>query len=534
MRGQTLILRADGSETIGTGHVMRALAFGQHWRDNGGTVVFLSRVLTSGLEQRLSEEGFHCQRLRAEAGSPADAAETREHAQAAGARWVGVDCQDVTPLYQQELKRDGHRVLLVDDYPKPGHYCADVVVNTDLNLWQENLYADRAAQTRLLLGPEYALLRRDFLGTPPEPLLSVRSVPHILVTFGGSDPENMTEVVLQGLVDKTSRPFAARVVIGNSNPKAADLQRHAGQYGQASIEVMTGVRDMPPLMRWADVAVVASGITVWEFLYLGVPCLCWARHDVDRRNLSVFERLGALVLLPQRCDPVGIVEAIFWLADNPARASALARVSTALVDGRGASRILAAIRHLDTFPAVSVEYNAQCESRVDSTTLSGSGVLRRGGMSRADAVAMLPVCSAERAEFLEMAKAHFHELNPDFVPHDDWKRCYFDSIVTNPDMCARWIVAGGERVGFILFGLESHRFLPRRTGAIYEMYLTPGSRRHGIGRQVALQAIEEMRLHSPSKIQLEVTEGNEPAFGFWRSLGFERVTERFVLPDSKP
>jgi ribosomal protein S18 acetylase RimI-like enzyme len=41
-----------------------------------------------------------------------------------------------------------------------------------------------------------------------------------------------------------------------------------------------------------------------------------------------------------------------------------------------------------------------------------------------------------------------------------------------------------------------------------------------------------MQLHSPSKIQLEVTEGNEPAVAFWRSLGFERVTQRFVLQDS--
>ena len=155
-------------------------------------------------------------------------------------------------------------------------------------------------------------------------------------------------------------------------------------------------------------------------------------------------------------------------------------------------------------------------------------------MSIAAAVAMVSVCSTERSEFLEMARAHFRELNPSFVPQDDWERCYFETIMANPDMFARWIVVESKRIGFILFGLEGHRFLPRRTGAIYEVYLAPGRRRHGIGRQVALQAIEEMRLHSPSKIQLEVTEGNEPASGFWRSLGFERVTERFVLPDSKP
>jgi ribosomal protein S18 acetylase RimI-like enzyme len=133
-----------------------------------------------------------------------------------------------------------------------------------------------------------------------------------------------------------------------------------------------------------------------------------------------------------------------------------------------------------------------------------------------------------------MAKAHFRELNPGFVPHDDWERCYFETILDNPDMFLRWILADGERAGFILFGIEGHRFLPRRTGSVYEMYLAPRHRRHGIGRQVALDVIAEMRLRSPSKIQLEVTEGNQRAVAFWRSLGFERVTERFVLADPNP
>jgi UDP-2,4-diacetamido-2,4,6-trideoxy-beta-L-altropyranose hydrolase len=347
MNGKPLILRADASEAIGTGHVMRCLAIAQHWRALGGHVVFAVRSLPSAMQARLIEEGFECKPIACDGGTVADAAETLKHVATAGAEWLVVDLHNLSPSYQREAKAQGHRLLLIDDYPKPGHYCADVVVNTDLGQWEENLYADRAAHTRLLLGPQYALLRRDFLNTPPAHIRSGRHAPRILVTFGSSDPENMSEGVLRVLAETTERPFEARVVIGSTNPRVAELQRFAGQKGRASIELMSGVRNMTSLMRWADVAVVASGITVWESLYLGVPCLCWPRHEFDRRNLSVFDKMGALVLLPRDGELGAIVDAIFRILDDPARASALAKLSTKLVDGRGTARILTTIRDVD-------------------------------------------------------------------------------------------------------------------------------------------------------------------------------------------
>jgi ribosomal protein S18 acetylase RimI-like enzyme len=149
-------------------------------------------------------------------------------------------------------------------------------------------------------------------------------------------------------------------------------------------------------------------------------------------------------------------------------------------------------------------------------------------------VAMLPISTSDKEEFLRMAVNHFCELNSAFVPHKDWKEQYFPTILSNPDYFLRWIVCDGRRAGFILFGLENHRFLPRKTGAIYELYVVPEYRRRGVARECALSAIRELGTHSPSKIQLEVVEGNAAAAALWRSLGFQKVAERFVLARSTP
>jgi ribosomal protein S18 acetylase RimI-like enzyme len=134
-----------------------------------------------------------------------------------------------------------------------------------------------------------------------------------------------------------------------------------------------------------------------------------------------------------------------------------------------------------------------------------------------------------KEEFLEMASAHFRGLNPDFVPADDWKECYFETIQNNPELSLRWIVAGGKRSGFVLYGTEPHRFLPRRTGAVYELYVAPEYRRRGIASACAERVLQELRTKAVSKIQLEVVEGNEAAAQLWTKLGFRKVSERLVL-----
>lgn len=149
-------------------------------------------------------------------------------------------------------------------------------------------------------------------------------------------------------------------------------------------------------------------------------------------------------------------------------------------------------------------------------------------------VSMLPVLPADREDFQEMAVDHFSELNSAFVPQDDWKERYFPAILANPQYFLRWIACDGQRAGFILFGLEDHRFLPRKTGAIYELYVLPEFRGRGVAKACALEAIRELWTYSPSKIQLEVLEGSSAAIALWKSLGFQKVTERFVLARSTP
>ncbi len=145
---------------------------------------------------------------------------------------------------------------------------------------------------------------------------------------------------------------------------------------------------------------------------------------------------------------------------------------------------------------------------------------------------METVSETDRDAFLAMAERLFRGLNPNFVPQADWKKSYFENILGNAQLSLRWIVVDGSRAGFVLFGLEAHRFLPRVNGMIYELYIEPQFRRKGVAQTIARQAIRELQSKSPAKIQLEVMEGNEAAVALWESLGFRKVSERYVLAET--
>jgi UDP-2,4-diacetamido-2,4,6-trideoxy-beta-L-altropyranose hydrolase len=149
----TLLIRADASVSIGTGHIMRMIALAQAWRDEGGEAVFICAEITPALEAWLKEDGFLLEKIQASPGSREDLEETS----AAIARYgldsipVALDGYQFDADFQLGLKKAGCRLLVMDDYGHAAFYHAEWVLNQNISA-REELYANRAPHTRLLLG----------------------------------------------------------------------------------------------------------------------------------------------------------------------------------------------------------------------------------------------------------------------------------------------------------------------------------------------------------------------------------------------
>ncbi|MDJ0677012.1 MAG: UDP-2,4-diacetamido-2,4,6-trideoxy-beta-L-altropyranose hydrolase [Calothrix sp. MO_167.B42] len=336
-----LVIRADASKQIGTGHVMRCLALAQAWQYAGGDVIFVMATKTPALEARLKSEGMEVVYIPVQIGSVEDARETVNLTRKFNANWVVVDGYEFGGEYQQIIKDNGLRLLMIDDYGHAEHYYADIVLNQNISA-HEGLYVNREPYTQLLLGVKYTLLRREFrqwCGWNREIPAVGRKV---LVTLGGSDPDNVTLKVIQALELVQFNDLEVVVVVGGSNPHYEQLKSVCLD-AKFPIHLKRNVTNMPELMAWADVAVAAGGSTNWELSFMGLPSIILVLADNQR---AIAEKLGSMkITINLGCyedvSPTEIALALKPLLDAPQARMEMSQQGQKLVDGGGNTRIAA-------------------------------------------------------------------------------------------------------------------------------------------------------------------------------------------------
>ena len=305
--------------------------------------VFAVAESTPAILQRLAREGFEVRAVDAVAGTAGDAAGTAEIAQAKQAGWIVTDGYSFGVEYQRRIKDKVPNLLCVDDNGEAGGFVADVILNQNLHA-RRGLYREREPGARLLLGPRYGLLRREF-----KPWLSWQratrgEASRVLVTMGGSDALNLSERVIRAIQSRSMGNLEITVVAGGSSPHLAGLRAMREELG-SGLRLMMDVNDMPELMAWADVAVSAAGSTCWEMCRLGLPAIVIDVALNQGPLAGELEREGVAIHVPlSQATGAQIAEKLEGLMRSRGLRARMAKRGAELVDGLGAWRVVAAMR----------------------------------------------------------------------------------------------------------------------------------------------------------------------------------------------
>jgi UDP-2,4-diacetamido-2,4,6-trideoxy-beta-L-altropyranose hydrolase len=332
----TLLVRTDASVEIGSGHVMRCLALAQAWQSEGRKVTFLMADAAPALEARINAEGFAVIHHPHPDGSAADSYHTIAIAQTLGTKRVVVDGYHFGAVYQQQLKAAGLKMLFIDDNGHADHYAADWVLNQNIHA-HEGLYPHREPYTQLLLGTEFALLRQEFWPWRGWRRQIVPVARKILVTLGGSDPDNVTLKVIQALQEVTVPNLEAIVVVGGSNPNFEGLQTLATS-SSVKFDLHRNVDNMPELMAWADVAIAGGGSTCWELAFMGLPSLIIALAENQVGIVQTLASMGVILSFSESKTfaQESLSHAIKQLLNDHNTRNSLTSRGQRLVNGQGA------------------------------------------------------------------------------------------------------------------------------------------------------------------------------------------------------
>jgi len=323
---------------------MRCLALAQAWQDSGGNTVFAMADCSSSIKERLQKEPLSVVEISDESGSSDDARRTAELAHDHGAAWVTVDGYQFGAEYQRTLKALGLKILFLDDYGHAQEYCADIVLNQNISAG-ESAYKRCEPATRLLLGPRYCMLRREFYPWR-EWNREIAPIGHrVLVTMGGSDSQNFTEKAMDalGLIDDEKLEIA--IVVGGSNLHYESLQRAAVGH-RKKIRFYHDAPDMAELMAWADMAISAAGTTSWEICLLGLPAILISLAENQVPVAQELHSRGCAIHLggPHQVSARSLAGPVAHILSSESDRHAMSWRCRELVDGRGAMRVVAAVQ----------------------------------------------------------------------------------------------------------------------------------------------------------------------------------------------
>jgi UDP-2,4-diacetamido-2,4,6-trideoxy-beta-L-altropyranose hydrolase len=354
-----IIIRADASIHIGSGHIMRCLVLAEALKDTGHQVSFASRAQQGDSIEFVKKKGFTVHELvRPNVWlTPLNSADY--------AAWLQVPWQeDAQSLFENIHDID---LIIVDHYGLNGeweqqvqfHYDCKVVVIDDLvrshkadmiidqTLLRDNEeYKLANPNTFLLTGCDYALLNPLFASYRKKQFIQVKvlSKPiELIVSMGGIDKPNATLKVLEALLlYKNKLDIHVTVLLSNKAPNYDHVKNFCLSHDRW-ITHLDFVENMAEILSQQCVAVGAPGGSSWERACLGIPNIIipLAENQLDICHGLV--KVGAALPLNFTDIESGFAEVFNTLIDEWAT---LRAANLLLCDGDGVLRVVQCINTL--------------------------------------------------------------------------------------------------------------------------------------------------------------------------------------------
>jgi len=353
----TILFRVDASNLIGSGHLMRCLALASEARLRGWRSIFVMRdpssasidkVKVSGHELHILVEADKKKILRINdlvhsdwlaVSQETDALETSNLIKNIIPDWVVVDHYAIDAVWHETIRKTGAKLLVIDDLADRVLEC-DILVNQNLGFLIKDYDEKIKTDTKIFLGPKYAILRPEFrewrefsLNRRKAPILN-----KVLISMGGVDAQNKTLKVLQTL-EKSINAVECEflVVLGAFYPFSYEIDKFM-ETSVNKITKLTNIVNIGEIMANSDICIGAAGTSSWERCCLGLPTLTFIIADNQTRIASSLNELQSAVITDIKNLKTEF-ETLFQTSGLN-KLKYLTKKSSELCDGFGALRIL--------------------------------------------------------------------------------------------------------------------------------------------------------------------------------------------------
>lgn len=358
-----IIIRTDGGQVIGSGHIMRCLALADVLKDCGAKVIFVCRELAGHLCGFIESRGFRVLRLPAPSGdvtvqmsSPGDSC----------VAWLGVDWQTdldevrhiltkssvvtdwliadhyaLDARWENGARSFARKIMVIDDLANRPHDC-EVLLDQNLSEKGSDRYRPFVPEfCKTLIGPDFALLGKSFYSKRGKLRVRDGSLNRILVSFGGVDSTGEIPKVLEAIRSLGRPNISTEVVVGAAETCQKKIEEDCRRLSNCKFHVQ--IDYMADLMDACDLAIGAAGSMTWERCFMGLPSIVAIAAENQQALAVQGAKKGCLVNLGWGKDLTSkdYYQALRHL--DAARLQAMSCQARQIIDGEGCHRVAGVI-----------------------------------------------------------------------------------------------------------------------------------------------------------------------------------------------
>ncbi|NRF39191.1 UDP-2,4-diacetamido-2,4,6-trideoxy-beta-L-altropyranose hydrolase [Pedobacter foliorum] len=248
-----VVFRADGNSSIGYGHFIRTLGIAGIINNDFHCIY----ATISPTDYQIAEIKNVCDELLI-------LTEIDDHYNEffnslIGDEIVVIDDYNFDTSQQLRIREKGCKVIYIDDHNDKFYVC-DALINNIPGFSRDSF--SKAEYTKLYLGTDYALLRKDFFDTGLRKVK--KNTTEIFLAFGGADIYNISKKVLEYLL-LIDPSFKINLLIGDAYSHIKDLHK----FNRLNTYKNISAHDVALLMATANVCIVPASSLLNEVSSIG-------------------------------------------------------------------------------------------------------------------------------------------------------------------------------------------------------------------------------------------------------------------------
>jgi len=265
LKRRKILVRVDADNTIGLGHVYNILTVMNHFRNDEMLIVMNSKKTLAN--NKFKEQNYDLKYFTRNV-------QLKNILKQFKPNIIINDILNTNKKYMTELKKEGCFIVNFEDVGAGSNY-ANLVFNP--------IYHSNEKSQNKFFGSKYACIRDEFLLWKNS---NSGNNKVILITFGGSDPRNLTTKVLNTIYNSEIKQFKIVVILGFSFSKNLHIKNLVSKMKKTgfNLQVIEKSYLMAKHVSEADFVITANGRTVFEVASLNIPFITISANTREEKH----------------------------------------------------------------------------------------------------------------------------------------------------------------------------------------------------------------------------------------------------------